>query len=106
MVKKPNTPLHQRVDIKSYPYTDCREQHVWRPYDGTVDNKAGVAYRVQKCAHCPTKKHTILSLHKTDYGQVIRSYYNYPTDYRVEGGMNAADRGLIRMHNFLRDIKA
>lgn len=99
-------PLSQRVSIELYPYTECREQHVWKPYDGSMDHKAGLAFRVQKCANCPTKRHSILSLRKSDYGQLVRpSYYHYPVDYKVEGGLDKADRGHLRMHNFLQELK-
>ena len=98
-------PLWKRMNIESYPYAECREQHVWRPFDGALDHKAQVAYRVQKCAHCPTKKHSTFSLRKTDYGQLLESSrYSYPSDYRVQGGLDKADRGHIRMFNFLREI--
>lgn len=90
--------------VDSYPYVECREQHHWQPYDGAVDAKAKLAYRVQKCANCPTKKHSTLSMRAVDYGQTVRSYYHYPTDYRVPGGMDTAVRGQIRMHNFLIEL--
>ena len=94
-----------KVDISKYPYTDCREQHVWRPYDGALDNKRMVAYRVQKCANCDTKRHSILSLRAADYGQLVKaSSYRYPDDYQVPGGLDRFDRGQIRMHNFLAEI--
>ncbi len=103
--KKKKVPLNQRLDIGDYPYTECREQHVWKPYDGTIDNRAKLAYRVQKCANCPTKRHSVLSLRAEDYGQLVKpSRYNWPSDYRVEGGLDRADLGHIRMANFLREV--
>ena len=99
-------PLPKRLDIESYPYTECREQHVWTPYDGALDQKAGLAFRVQKCQNCPTRKHSTISLRKVDYGQLVHpTHYSYPKDYRVVGGLDKADRGHIRMHNFLQEIQ-
>lgn len=103
---KKKRPLPTRVDIESYPYTECREQHIWQPYDGVLDHKVGLAFRVQKCANCPTRKHSMYSLRKSDYGQMVKpSHYSYPKDYRIEGGLDKADRGHIRMHNFLLEIQ-
>jgi hypothetical protein len=107
MADKKKTPLPKRISIENYPYTECREQHVWQPYDGVLDHKAGLAFRVQKCAHCPTRKHSVYSLRKADYGQMVHaSHYSYPKDYRIAGGMDKADRGYIRMHNFLQEVEA
>jgi hypothetical protein len=77
MAAKKKTDQH-KFDVKSYPYTICREQHVWEPYDGVIDNKAKLGYRIQKCAHCPTKRHTIISLRIGDYGDTLSSSYRYP----------------------------
>jgi hypothetical protein len=103
MAAKKKTDQH-KFDVKSYPYTICREQHVWEPYDGVIDNKAKLGYRIQKCAHCPTKRHTIISLRIGDYGDTLSSSYRYPKDYRIVGGITATERGQIRAHNFLGEL--
>lgn len=107
-VKKqpPKVPLHKRINIEAYPYVECREQHKWLFYDGVQNYKVGIAFRTQKCANCPTKRHSQLSLRKADRGQLVKpSTYSYPDDYQVPGGLDKADRGLIRMHNFLAEIE-
>lgn len=93
-----------KVNPESYPYTECREQHHWQPLDGAIDKAAKMAYRTQKCANCPTRKNSIISMRAQDYGQLIRSSYAYPNDYRVPGGIDIADRGRIRMFNFLAEL--
>lgn len=92
---------------EKYQYNNCREQHIWRPYDGRIDNKAKIAYRVQVCANCGMKKRSQLSLYKEDLGQLIKSAsYKQPPGYRIAGGIGAEERGLIRVHNFMADVKA
>lgn len=98
----PATP--KKFNVNGYAYPECREQHVWTPYDGTIDEKQKVAFRVQKCANCPTKRHQVLSMRQADYGQTIRSHYLYPDDYRVPGGLDKYDKGRLRMRNFLEEI--
>lgn len=99
MAKKPPT-----FDVNTYPYLDCREQHVWEPYDGVIDKQAKLAYRIQKCAHCPMRRHTLISMRAHDYGDVVSRSYRPPKDYRIPGGLDHRDRGRIRMANFLREI--
>lgn len=98
---------HVPVKPDDYPYVQCRDQrHHWAPYDAVIDHKAGVAYRVQKCALCPTKKHSVLSLRKMSYGEVVgHPHYTYPKDYQVKGGMTKADLGRIRAHNVLLEAR-
>lgn len=91
-------------DVKSYPYLDCREQHIWKPFDGAVDNKLKIAHRVQQCANCEMKRHQVLSMRATDYGKVISRQYRAPEGYYVPGGLDWRDLGEIRMHNFLAEI--
>jgi hypothetical protein len=95
-------PLKKVLD--DYPYTMCREQHHWTPYDGRLDEKHKQAFRIQKCANCPTLKKSVLSLYPNDYGQLIRSTYLYPKDYKIVGGIDAKDLGRMRMANFLSEI--
>lgn len=88
-----------------YAYPVCREQHVWKPYDGTIDEKAKLAYRVQVCENCPTKKHSVISLRTADYGQFDRtSRYSYPEDYQVTGGLTKGDKGRLRARNFFEEL--
>lgn len=87
-----------------YAYPVCREQHVWKPYDGTVDEKAKVAYRVQVCDNCPTKKHSVISLRNADYGQLDSTRYSYPEDYQVPGGLDKRDKGRLRARNFFEEL--
>jgi hypothetical protein len=94
----------KKLDVEAYPYPECREQHVWNPYDGAIDEKAKMAFRVQKCGNCPTKRHQVLSMRTADYGQTVRSHYVYPDDYQIKGGVDRSDRGRLRMRNFLEEI--
>lgn len=94
-----------KFDPAFYPYPECREQHIWLPYDGTLDHKNKVAERIQKCMNCPTKRYQLLSLKESNKGQTIKSNYGYPTDYQVKGGLTKADKGLIRLHNFMEEIQ-
>jgi hypothetical protein len=93
-----------KFDAAAYPYPECREQHVWKPYDGTIDKVNKVSERIQKCAQCPTKRYTTLSMKPSTYGQIERSSYKYPNDYQVKGGLTISDRGVIRMFNFLDEV--
>jgi len=97
----------KKFDVGNYPYTLCREQHVWTPYDAAIDQKAKVGYRIQKCAHCPTKKHSIVSLRAGDQGALLKpARYSYPRDYRVAGGISRDTKGAIRAYNFLQEFQA
>lgn len=94
-------------DPNKYQYNNCREQHHWQPYDGRIDNKAKIAFRTQVCSGCGMKKSSQLSLYPEDYGQLIKSaVYTPPPGYRIAGGIGSHERGLIRVHNFMSDIKA
>lgn len=92
-------------DINTYPYSVCREQHHWQPYDGAIDDETKLAYRVQRCQNCPTMKHSVISMRPTTYGQLVRTHYAYPQDYRVQGGISLADRGKLRVRNFLAELE-
>lgn len=93
-------------DPDKYQYNNCREQHHWQPYDGRIDNKAKIAHRVQRCDGCGMKKHSQLSLYPEDYGQHIKSpVYTPPPGYRIAGGIGTFERGLIRVHNFMVEVK-
>ena len=99
---------HVPIDPDTYPYDACRDQrHHWAPYDAVLDTKVGVAYRVQKCNNCSTKKHSVLSLKKASYGEVVGSpRYQYPGDYQVKGGLDKYDLGQIRMHNVIAEARS
>lgn len=97
----------KKFDVATYPYTLCREQHVWQPYDAAIDQKAKVGYRIQKCANCPVKKHSVVSLRPGDRGFLIKNpRYAYPVDYRVAGGISRDTKGAIRAYNFLQEFQA
>lgn len=97
-------PLHTKLD--EYPYPECREKHDFQAYDGRLDEKRKVAYRVQRCPRCTTLKKSELSLREGDKGMLIKHpTYKYPKDYRVPGGMDAHDMGRMRMMNFLTELK-
>jgi len=106
VAKSKASPPQGAFDPAKYQYTECREQHQWRPYDGTIDNKAKIAFRVQKCANCTMRKYSQISLYPNDYGQLISSYYKQPPGYRIPGGIGTQERGLIRVHNFMNEIKS
>lgn len=109
MATQPKSPKAKlKFDPSTYEYPECREQHIWRPYDGTVDEKAHRAYRVQKCRGCGTKRYSTLYYQVSPEldGQHVKSpTYSYPEDYQVEGGMDRLDRGRLRIHNFLEELK-
>jgi hypothetical protein len=97
----------KKFDVGTYPYTHCREQHVWEPYDGAIDKKAKRGYRIQRCVNCPTKKHSVINLDPKDYenyGRTVSNSYRYPTDYHITGGIASRERGLIRVHNFMAEL--
>jgi hypothetical protein len=103
--KKKNGPDgNGRFSVKAYPYPICREQHKWVPHDGVIDHQKKLGYRIQRCENCPTKRHTIISLRVTDYGDTLSSSYRYPKDYRIVGGITSGQRGQIRAHNFLAEL--
>ena len=91
--------------IEEYPYAECRDQrHHWKPFDAVLDYKEGIAYRIQQCGNCPTKKHSLLSLRKTNYGELLGHVrYSYPRNYFIPGGLDKRDLGQMRMHNVLRE---
>lgn len=91
--------------VTDYPYTKCREQHVWMPYDGRLDERTKIAYRIQICGFCPTLRKSQLSLREADKGRLIKSStYRYPKDYRIVGGLAASDRDKMRFANFLDEL--
>ena len=93
-------------DPADYEFTDCREQHVgWRHYDSSVDENGKVGYRVQKCEGCGTKRYRSIILIGSKRGEPFAATrYVYPPGYRVPGGLDPADRRMIRVHNFWRDV--
>jgi hypothetical protein len=100
----PSIPSHTRV-LLDYPYTKCREQHVWMPYDGRCDWKTKIAYRIQVCGFCPTLRKSQLSLREIDKGRLLKSStYKYPKDYRIVGGLAATERDRMRFANFLDEL--
>jgi hypothetical protein len=88
-----------------YPYVECREQHVWKPYDVVIKQKAQIIFRIQVCHNCGMKKHTQISLHPLDRGQLIKSYYAAPSGYRIPGGIGVEERGAIRLFNVMGEAK-
>lgn len=90
--------------VATYQYLDCREQHIWKHYDGTLVPKERIAYQVQKCAQCGMKRNRVLSTRTGEVGKVLRRSYRAPSDYYVPGGLDWRDLGEIRMHNFLDSL--
>lgn len=99
--------MAKKFSSDGYAYPHCRaDQHVWTPYDGSIDEKAKLAFRVQKCANCPTKRKTILSMRPSDFGQLVKSStYSYPQDYKIAGGAGRDIKGQLRMRNFFDEIR-
>lgn len=104
MAKK-NKPINQKFDVATYPYLDCREQHSWKPFNAVIDQKQKLGFRTLKCANCPTKRYSVISLRVADYGDIISNSYRYPKDYRIEGGLGRRDRSLVRIHNFFAEVE-
>lgn len=102
MAKKP---IHD-FSVKTYPYVECREAHVWRHYDAAIDRKERLGYSIQKCANCETKRHRIISLRKPNFGQVLTRSYSYPKEYQIVGGLSAPERGQIVAYNFMEAFQA
>lgn len=94
-------------DIKTYAYTDCREQHVWKPYDGHIDKKNKLGIQVQRCNQCGMKRRRVLDISSTakPYGKVLSRTYIAPVDYYVKGGLSAGELGQIRVRNFIEALK-
>lgn len=103
MAAKKKKPAEHKFNVESYPYTICREQHVWVPYDAVIDNVKKLGYRIQRCDNCPTKRQTIISLRVSNGGATLSTSYRYPDDYRIPGGVTPAERGQIRLYNFLAE---
>lgn len=100
----PSIPSRTKI-LVDYPYTKCREQHVWMPYDGRMDYGNKIAYRIQVCGFCPTLRKSQLSLKEADKGRLIKSsVYKYPGDYRIVGGLAATERDRMRFANFLDEL--
>jgi hypothetical protein len=97
---------NKKFNPVTYPYARCREQHVWEFHDGAIDQKNKLAYRIQKCANCPTRRHTIFSTRPGAEGEIESRTYRYPTDYQVKGGLDRFDLGRVRYHNFLQELAA
>lgn len=92
-----------KFNVKTYPYTQCREQHIWMPYNAAIQKK--LAYQIQKCANCPMRRHRVISLRAHDYGTILSRSYRPPKDYRITGGVTANERGQIRVHNFMSEMQ-
>jgi hypothetical protein len=92
-------------NLADYPYPECREKHDFQPWDGRLDERRKIAYRVQRCPRCTTLKKSQLSMRVSDYGMLIKHpAYVYPKDYRVPGGMDAHDLGQLRMVTFMGEM--
>jgi hypothetical protein len=95
-----------RIDVEQYKFTDCRDmRHHWEPYDAMMDDTAAMVYRVLKCAHCETKRHSVISAKKgPGYGKVLSNSYTYTKGYQVKGGLGQDNLALLRMHNVLAEV--
>lgn len=73
----------------------CDLGHRWRPYVVTKNRNGYV--RVLECMKCGTFKHTVLDWQ----GYILRSWYDYRKDYRIEGlgRLTAETRAAIRLVN-------
>jgi hypothetical protein len=91
---------------ETYPYPECRgDVHSWAPFDGRLDEVRKIGTRIQKCVNCPTMRTSQMSLRESTKGQLVKKpTYKYPDDYRVEGGLDARDKGLLKMANFMHEI--
>lgn len=98
--KSPNP----NFDLKTYAYTDCREQHKWNHYEGHIDKKNKIAVQVQNCGQCDMKRKRIMSMHEMTWGKTLSRTYLAPVDYYVKGGLTSLELGQIRMANFLADL--
>jgi hypothetical protein len=95
-----------KLDVEKYAFADCRDmRHHWEPYDAVMDDTAKLVYRVLKCAHCETKRHSVISAKKGPmYGRTLSNSYTYAKGYQVPGGMGADNMALIRMNNVLNEV--
>lgn len=93
-----------KFNILLYPYPECREQHIWRFYDGSIDEKAQLGYKVQKCENCPSKRHLVISM--VTGKRVTKNFrYDKPEDYAIPGGITANDKAKLVLRNFLEDLE-
>jgi hypothetical protein len=90
-----------KFDPQTYPYLQCREQHDWKFYDGTILEAAREIHIVKKCANCGTKRPRVLSMRGGSRGAVESTNYKHPKDYQIRGGLSADERGEIRLRNAL-----
>ena len=93
------------VDDISDTYLICRDfGHFWKPYDVTINRKAGEIQRILVCGNCPTQRTQVLTLD----GYLIpgRSFYRYPEqlDHDADpyclkgfGRLSVDDRARIRV---------
>lgn len=100
-------PITTKKNLDTYPYPECRgDVHQWLPYDGRVDEAKKIGYRIQQCAHCPTKRKSQLHAAGVRRGTYVKKpTYDYPKDYKIEGGLDAHDKGLLRMVNFMHEVE-
>lgn len=96
----------KKFNADAYPYPECRGGvHIWRFYDGTIEDKSKLAYQVDKCETCPTKRYTVLSMRPATAGELFKPRtYSYPDDYHVEGGLDKSDKGKLRLRNFFDNL--
>lgn len=95
-------------DLATYPYPECREKHDFQAYEGWIDDQRRMAHRIQRCPRCGTFKKSWLSTKEGREGMLLKaSSYTYPKDrgYQVPGGLDARDLGVLRMANFMRELK-
>jgi hypothetical protein len=92
--------------LDTYPYPECRgDVHQWLPYDGRLDETRKIGYRIQQCAHCPTKRKSQLRAEGPSRGTYLKKpTYDYPKDYKIEGGLDSREKGQLRMINFMQEI--
>lgn len=86
-------------------YTECRVlAHAWR-YT-TVENDGRDYVQGLRCLRCECEKFVTISRR----GEIVRSSYRYPADYRIAGGIDAEDRAELRLRSMdlpaLRSVSA
>lgn len=86
----------------------CRaNQHNWDPFDAEIqhaEDGATTLLEVQLCPRCGTYKHRSLTV----YGKIVRSWYDYPKDYLLDGlgRLESAERDMIRLATFNHALAA
>lgn len=102
--RDPSFDLDKAIETMPETHLHCRDYgHAWRPFTARYVPAERAYEQSLRCSRCKAQRHRLLDSH----GSVIRSGYDYPDGYLVQGlgRLTGDDRGLVRLASIRADIE-